>query len=268
LGKSQELYTYSNGGSDGSLIYYPISYIKPINNIITILTFINNLKLNKMKSLKNFNEVQEALVKIAQKGVVANNNGTAGMRVKCFLWNVEELQTKEYRDLTTIIMTKKFAGVDYSQEMKKRDELPPAEAMMVFRLLEPMNIKGTKTVYVDGKPISPEIIGCTEFRIPQNIVNYEALDYEETEDTEVNMSGQPAQVVILDLKKCIIDVVEGQRDFNNPNKWFREARAYVADIPFKTMQQVGRVLGKAKADKSKAMNYMSDDQLSTFNITL
>lgn len=218
-----------------------------------------------MKSLKTLPQVIEALSKIARKGASAYDNGTYGMKVKCFLWNIEEMQSEKYRVLTQAIVAKKFSDQDYSTELKQLKELPPAKGMMIFKLVEPMNIRGTKVEYFDGKPIPAEIKGCTEIRIPQSIIDYELLSYEETDEKDVNASGQEVDVVILDLGMCSIDIKEGMRDFRNGNVWIAGAKAYVTEIPFKVMQNVGGLIARTKYKNSKVLNYMSDEQYSSLN---
>jgi hypothetical protein len=217
-----------------------------------------------MSSLKNLNEVQEALSKIAQRNSIEHDNGTFGIKVKCSLWHVEEQMDKEHQRLMGIIVQKKFASMDYSQEKAALEALPAPKAMMVFKLVEPISVKGTKVINFEGKQLSPEIKVCSEIYIPQDIVNAELVSHEKTGDTTTNINGMDVSIIELDLMKCLIDVKEGKRDVNNPSKWKKMPRAYVTDIPFRSLQVVGNMMRFNDFGKYKAWNMMSDEDIQKF----
>jgi hypothetical protein len=215
-----------------------------------------------MKSLKSNPLIDAALRKIAERSTVQFDNGTHGATIKAYLWNVEEMRTKEYNDLMKVIVQKKFSGQDYSAELAKIEELPSSKAMMVFRLVNPMLVRGTKITVHEGKNISPEIRNCSEIYIPQEIVDMDLIAYENVEgETAIDMAGQEVQVVELNLRRCLIDVKEGMRDKYNIMKWLRAPRAYVTDIPFRTSQVLSKVTSKEDYQRYKAFNMMGDEDM-------
>jgi hypothetical protein len=210
------------------------------------------------QSLRNYQRVEQVLKAIAT-GVTNGNS----LQVKCYHFDTQHVKSKEYADLEAKIIKKKFANLDYSEEYRQLAELPQGKAILVFKLLEPMTIKGTKQVVHNGKAVSPEIKNCTEIYIPEDIINNDnaGLQYDQTDEKETDASGSESPVIILDLGKCIIDVAQGKRDWRDQSKWLVAPRAYVTDIPFRSMQVIGSMIGKEENRNREVLNYLSDDQL-------
>lgn len=212
-----------------------------------------------MKSLKNLAAVEIALKKIAERSSIQFDNGTYGETVKAYLWNVEEQRSQEYDELMKKIVRKKFAQQDYSEELKQLHELPAAKVMLVFRLIDAMNLTGTKIMPFNGKNISPKIENCKEIFIPQEILEADLVQYKEVgKQKMINMEGQEVPVVELNLGRCLIDVKEGTRDRFNAMKWLRAPRAYVTDIPFRSFQVVSNALRREDYQRYKAYGMMDD----------
>lgn len=210
------------------------------------------------QSLKNYQKVEQVLKAIASGATNGNS-----MQVKCYHFDTQYVKTPEYVALEKQIIQKKFTSKDYSKEFEQLNSLPKGKALLVFKLLEPMTIRGTKQMIFEGKTVKPEAKNCTEIYIAEDIINNDAagLQYEQTEDTEKDAAGQDSPVIILDLGKCIIDVVQGKRDWKDQSKWLVAPRAYVTDISFRSMQIVGSMIGKEEAKNREVANYLSDDQL-------
>jgi hypothetical protein len=218
-----------------------------------------------MKSLKDLTQVQAALSKIAQRSTIQYDNGSFGMKVKGSIWHVEEQHSRRADELMKIIVAKKFQSLDYTQEKTELDKLPAPKAMIIFKLLEPIWVKGTKIINYSGKNISPEIKMTTEIYIPQDIVDQELVGYEGTEEKTIDIMGMEVPVIELDLKRCMIDVKEGLRDKFNVNRWMRMPRAYVTDIPFRSFQTIGSLMRRDEAKKYQAWNMMSDEDVQLLN---
>lgn len=219
-----------------------------------------------MKSLNNMPQIQEALKRIAQRNSIQHDNGTFGQKIRCSLFSVEEQHSKEADEIMKIIISKKFQGMDYTAESLALGKLPTPKGMMVFKLTEPMYVKGSKVINYNGKNISPEIRDCIEIYIPQDIIDMNLVEYEETDEKAIDVQGQEVPVIELDLKRCLIDVKEGLRDAQRPDRWKKSPRAYVTDIPFRSFQIVGNLLRRDDYNKYKAWNMMSDEDLNKANI--
>lgn len=208
--------------------------------------------------LSNLDSVKKALTSIAQ-----SSTGNAGQQIKCYHHDTQQVKTADYLGLEKEILKKKFSGQDYSKEYDMITKIP-LKNILVYKLLEPMTIKGTKQVIQGDKAISPEIKNCTEIYIPEDIINNTSagLMGEETGDMETDASGQEVPVINIDLGRCIIDVAAGKRDFNNTKKWLVAPRAFVTDISFRSMQIVGSLLAREKRASSDILNYLSDDQIN------
>lgn len=211
-----------------------------------------------MKQLKNLESVKKALTSIAQQ-----STERSGMKVKCYLFDTQQIKSQEYIGLERDIIRKKFGGVDYSADYQKLMSLPQGKMNMIFKLVEPITLKGTKQVMLGTKSVSPQITNCTEIYIPQDIVNNEhaGLAFEETDEVEYDAQGQESPVIILDLGKCIIDIAAGRRDRRDNTKWLQAPRAFVTDISFRAMQIAGSLLARDERSRNAALDYVTDDQL-------
>lgn len=214
-----------------------------------------------MNSLKNFTAVQNALANIAQRHSIEHDNGTYGKTLKCYFWDKEEFQSKEYRELLKKITIKKFSGEDYSEDMATLETIPAGKTVLIFKLVDPMMVRGTKVYKVGEKTKNLDIPACEYIYIQSDLLQsgMDLLKYEETGEMEVDRSGNETEVINIHLNKCMLDVKEGKRNYDG--SWFRKHRVYITDLSFRTMQVVGSLMNKQKYANRKAWDIMEDDEL-------
>lgn len=207
-----------------------------------------------MKNLANLPVVVQALSQVVADSTI--DNGTAGRKMIAHFWENEYVYDKDRAELQTkitkAIFSRDLKAVEALQEQIA--QLGKPQIIMIWKLLEPITkIKGTKVVYDGEKTYQPVMNNVTTLHISEDCVKLGLLEYEETDQTMVDSHGKEAQVVILHLKKGIIDVKEAIRDRNN--KVIREARAAVTPISYKSMQVAGKIIRLEEDNKRKLFGF-------------
>ena len=210
-----------------------------------------------MKSLSQFETVKAALSQITAE--VDVSNGTSGIKFLAHYWSRETVYDKASAEIKLKIAQLMFAnkteGVKELQDQLLT--LPKPKVIMVWKLLQPIPVlNGTKTITDGDKTYKLQMNNVKFLYIPEDAVEFDLLDYEETTEILKDQLGNDAIVVNMHLKRGLIDIAPPKAD--QFDKELVPKRAMVTPISFKSMQVAGQMLSKERLAKKR--RYGFDEQ--------
>lgn len=198
-----------------------------------------------MKKLKEFEPVKQALIRVATEASIAFDNGTYGKELFCQYWNKEEVYDKERNDKEIEIARSILTGkADLVPGLKAElAAMPKPKINMIFRLMEPMKrLVGSKIAHDGGKVYSPIMEDIRDIYIPEDALDMDLVEFEDTEHKAVDEHGNETPVIKLKLVNAMLDVKEGKVDWKDETKEIRAPRVYVTAISYRSMQVAGKIM--------------------------
>lgn len=211
-----------------------------------------------MKKFGKFEEVKKALEQVVSESDV--NNGTQGLELIAHYWSQEYAFDDEREKLRTDIARNVLQGniTEVKKLQAKMDSVEKPKIIMEFNLLTPIpRLEGTKVITDGERTYKLSMENVTRLFIPQDVVDYDLLEYDETEEKARDAQGREATIIKLRIKKGIIDVAAPIVD--RFEKILRPKRAYVTAISFRAMQLVGQIANRERQAKRRRFGF--DEQM-------
>jgi hypothetical protein len=210
------------------------------------------------QDFKNFGKVKQVLEQVALETSITHNNGTAGQTLTGYIYDSEESDDPERleveKQMWVALRAKQLEQVKLLQA--KLLTLNKTRKTLIFRLLEPIpKLVGTKIAYKENKSFQPSMDNVETFRIPEEVIDLGALEYEETDDVMPDRYGKDTAVIKLTLKACMLDVKESQQLWNNQ---IVPAHAYLTVISARSMQLVGKILSQEDSKNRRLFGYNTE----------
>ena len=194
--------------------------------------------------------IMDAMSQIAKCAMIEHDNGTHGETFHAWMWDTERTAAPERKEIMAQIMKVMNSGMESEamekeiKRLEKELEKYPQKTVFCLKLEKPINaLQGTK-VLKDGSGKNRILFmpTVTEIYIHQDILLGGFVEIEELKRTKKSIGGAEHPVLKVKLSKSLLEVTEEMYDFKDKTKIYREKRAMVSNISYRTMQALGKMV--------------------------